>query len=223
VRWAAAAVGVIAYDMRDATKLLQQKDPGLMGDKLALGPAMQRLSPKQRAFVLSMAADPFGSAGDWARASGYSDVKDGARVRGCENLHSEAVQAAVFEVAKQLLWGVGPLLSARGLLDLASNPKGKGYQRAVEMLANRVGLHEVEEVVVHKTDETGEALVTRLKALSLKMGLDYDRLLQGTNPKLIEHEAALVTIGADQPLSTADVERLEDEAKQAELVRRAGD
>jgi hypothetical protein len=125
-------VCVSRYNMRDATKLLHD-DRGLMGDELVLGEAMRKLSPKKQAFVLAMAANPFGSAADWAKAAGYSDVAEGAKVRASENLHSEAVQAAVFEVAKQLLWGVGPLPAARGLLDLASNPKGKGYQRAVEM------------------------------------------------------------------------------------------
>lgn len=152
------------------------------------GPAMSALTEKQRRFVLAMAADPFGNATDWARAAGYSDVKEGAKVRGHGCMHSPKVEAAVLEFSRSMLGTVGPILATQVMLRAAANPKGKNRLRAAEMIANRVGLHEVQEVHVRRTDETLEAKVVRLKQLAAALGVDPAALI-GVNagsPKLIE-------------------------------------
>lgn len=149
---------------------------------------MAALSEKQRKFVLAMLADPYGNPTKWARAAGYADCGANARVKGHLNIHSPAVEAAVLEVSRSMMATVGPVLAAAGLIRMAGNPKHRNHARAVEMLANRVGLHEVQEVHVRKTDQTGDALMARIKALADKHGMDADRLLGVNNPKLIEHE-----------------------------------
>jgi len=164
-----------------------------MAAEIVFGPAMLALTELQRRFVLAMASDPLGSAADWAREAGYSDIKDGAKVRAHHLLKNPAVEAAVLEVGKQMLATVGPVLAAHGLIRMASNPKHKNHARAVEMLANRVGLHEVQEVHVHRTDQTGEAMIGRIKELAGRLGLDADKLIGGNAPgALIEAKAVEV-------------------------------
>lgn len=162
-----------------------------MDDLVELGPAMRALTERQRKFVLAMAVNPYGNAAAWARAAGYSDVKEGAKVRGHHLMHSPAVEAAVLEVAQGMMNTAGPILAAAGMLRAAANPRHKRHMQAVEMLANRVGLHEVKEVRVKKTDETGEALMERIRRLAGVLGVDADGLV-GANvaaPKLIEAKA----------------------------------
>lgn len=162
-----------------------------MDEFTELGPAMRALNERQRKFVLAMASDPFGNASKWARAAGYSDKSGAARVRGHYLVYHPMIEAAAFEVAAGLMGSVGPILAAQGMLRAAANPKHKKHMQAVEMLANRVGLHEVKEVRVKRTDETGEALIERVKRLARELGVDPDSLI-GANvegPKLIEQVA----------------------------------
>lgn len=143
------------------------------------GPAMAALKPLQQRFVLAMASDPFGNGAKWARMAGYSDVKERCKVTAHRLLHSPAIEAAVLEVGQSMLTTVGPILAAHVILRAAADSKNKKQLRAAEMLANRVGLHEVQEVHVTKTDRTGAAMVARIKALAAKHGLDAERLLGG--------------------------------------------
>lgn len=163
----------------------------VMSQAFEFGPKMLALTEMQRRFVLAMASDPLGSRTRWARQAGYSDVKDGARVRAFEVFHNEAVQEAILEYSRGLLNTVGPILATHGLLEMARKPKGKKYQRAVEMLANRVGLHETTEHVVNvnHTDRTTDAVVERIKQMAAALGVDPAQLL-GLNaaPKQIEGE-----------------------------------
>ena len=152
---------------------------------------MAALTEQQRRFVLAMASDPFGSQADWARAAGYSDVKDGAKVRASNLIHSPAIEAAVFEVARSSMLTVGPILASQGLLRIAADPKHKRHAWALEKIANRVGLHEVQEVHVHRTDQTGAAMIERIKALAAKMGANPAVLL-GSNVV----DADFVEVGA---------------------------
>jgi phage terminase small subunit len=158
--------------------------------EVEFGPAMLALTEKQRRFVLAMAADPFGSASDWARLAGYADCGANPRVKAHLNLHSEAVQAAVLEYSRGMLNTIGPMLATTAMLRAAANTKNKNHLRAAEMIANRVGLHEVQEVHVRKTDQTGAAMVERLRALAKKHGLDADALIGGNvTPLMIEGRA----------------------------------
>jgi hypothetical protein len=162
-------------------------------DLSGYGPAMLALGPKPRRFVLAMAADPFGSAASWARAAGYSDTGGAAKVRAHHLLRNPRVEAAVFEVGRSQLFGVGPILASAVLLRTAANPKHPQHLRAAEMIANRVGLHEKTEhhVSVSHTDRTGVVMLERIKELAGVLGVDAAKLL-GPNAApgavVIEHE-----------------------------------
>lgn len=163
-----------------------------MSDDLTnFGPAMAALTEKQRRFVLAMASDPFGNAKRWAIAAGYSDVKDGAKVRGHFLVHDPRIEAAVMEVARGTINAVGPILAVSVMLRAAANKKHPKHLRAAEMIANRVGLHETTEHVVNvnHSDRTGAALAKRIQEFAGMLGLDPAALL-GVNaaPKQIEHQ-----------------------------------
>ena len=143
----------------------------------------------RRRFVLAMASDPKGSARDWAIAAGYSDVKEGAKVRAHECLHDEKVQAAIGEVAKATLGTVGPLLAVHAVLSMARDRESSGHVKAVEMILNRTGMGEKQQIEITHRDLTGDALMERLRFLAEKHGVNLGNL-NTTEPKVIEHEKA---------------------------------
>jgi hypothetical protein len=135
-----------------------------MTDLDTLGPAMRALTEKQRRFVLAMASDPFGNAASWARAAGYSDTKEGAKVRGHHLIHDPRVEEAVREYATSSLGTLGPMLAASGMLRIAKNPRHPKHLRALELIANRVGMHEKTEhkVTVDHGDRSPEGIERRI-------------------------------------------------------------
>jgi phage terminase small subunit len=140
---------------------------------------MARLTDKQRLYVLSMAADPFGTPTGWARAAGYSDHMERAKVAGHTLSHDPKIEAAVQEYAKTALGTLGPMLASAGLLRIARKKDHPHHFRALEAIANRVGLHETTEhhVKVQHTDRTGAAMIERIRALAAKHGMDPGALL----------------------------------------------
>jgi hypothetical protein len=159
-------------------------------DLVTLGPAMRALTQMQRKFVLAMAADPFGNAARWARAAGYSDKSEAAKVQGHHLVHDPRIEAAAMEVARGTFQALGPLLATSVMLRAARNPKHPKQLRAAEMIANRVGLHEMTEhvVSVNHSDRTGEAMVERIKQLSQALGVDPAKLLGVNAGPVIEGE-----------------------------------
>lgn len=157
------------------------------------GPAMRALSEKQRAYVQAMAADPFGNPSRWAKAAGYADCGANTRVKGHLCAHDPKIQAAIFEYGQSMLGTMGPLLAAAGMIRIARNPKHKQHFKALEAIANRVGLHETTEHVVNvnHSDRTGAAMAERITQLAGVLGIDPGQLL-GVNaaPMLIEGEVS---------------------------------
>jgi hypothetical protein len=157
------------------------------------GPAFAALTDREQRFVLAMAADPFAGAAGWARAAGYA-CHDGAKVTGHRVLKRGKVEAAVFEVARSLMGTVGPLLAANVMLRIASDSEHPRQLRAAEMIADRVGMHSIQEVHVSRTDETLEGKISRIHQLAALLGVPVSTLL-GANvtqepkpePKVIEH------------------------------------
>lgn len=159
-----------------------------MDDEITLGPAMMALSPMRRKFVMAMAANPLGSATQWAIAAGYSNHKDGAKVRAFEVMHDPKLEAAVFEFGRTTMAAMGPILATTALLRIVQNPDHPQHLRAAEAILNRVGLHELTEhkVTVDHRDQTGDAMIERIRALAAKHGMDASALLGGESPKQIE-------------------------------------
>jgi hypothetical protein len=167
------------------------------------GPAFASLTARRKRFVLAMASAPLESAASWARAAGFSDASGRAKSTASELLGNSAVRAAIFEVAKASLEGVGPILAAKGLIAIASDSKHPQQLRALEMIANRVGFHEEKEIKITHHNLTGEALIARVTDLAQRLGLDAARLI-GSNvlvPEAPMIEARAVEV---EPVAVAD-------------------
>jgi hypothetical protein len=68
-------------------------------DEEEFGPKMSLLTPKQRQFVMAYLSNPWGNAVDWARAAGYSDSSEAAKVSAHRLLHDPRVMTAAREYA----------------------------------------------------------------------------------------------------------------------------
>jgi phage terminase small subunit len=164
-----------------------------MTEDFTHGPAMSALTERQRRFVQAMLSDPYASAASWARAAGYSNANAACRTRAFELLRDARVEAAVFEVARSVMATVGPILATHVLMRTAANPDHPQQVRAAELIANRTGFSEKQQIEVVHRDLTGDALIARLRALAERHGLDAEKLLgQKISPeetKVIEHRA----------------------------------
>lgn len=149
---------------------------------------MMALTEKRRRFVWALMTNPEANQADWAREAGFSDVAEGCKVRACECLQNPKVRAAIQEVARSTLHGIGPALAVAGLINIAKKPDHKDYAKAVEMILNRTGFGEKQQIEVVHRDLTGDALMERVRLLAEKHGVDLGRLV-GLEPKLIEHKA----------------------------------
>src|SRR6266571_5005785 len=111
-----------------------------MSEDPEYGPAMQALSERQRAFVMAIIEYPGITQADAARRAGYSDVKEGAKVRGHYCAHNPAVQAAMREEAGKRL-NSSSLMAANVLLELLQDDavEPKDRIKAAGMLLDRSG------------------------------------------------------------------------------------
>jgi hypothetical protein len=167
----------------------------IMDDAFEAGPAMAVLTPLQRKYVLAMACDPFATPAEWARVAGYKESPNGnVRVQGHYLSHNPKIEAAIQEVSRAMLYREGPMLAAAGLLMIARNKNHPKHLRALETLANRVGLHETTEhtVKVEHTDLTGAAMAERIMALAAKHGMDPEKLLGGNSAPAVDAEFTVV-------------------------------
>ncbi|MCC7047191.1 MAG: hypothetical protein IT562_10800 [Alphaproteobacteria bacterium] len=158
----------------------------ISADLEGFGPKMSALTEKQRRYVLAMLSDPLGNPTRWARAAGYSDVKEGAKVRGHFLAHDERISEAAQEEAARHLTTIGPVLGIGVMFQIARTKGHRDQLRAAEALANRAGFHEKTEhlVHVHKTDRTGAAMVDRIKQLADALGVDAEKLLGANSPEV---------------------------------------
>ncbi len=169
------------------------------------GPAVKRLTDQQRAFVfalLDQGGKPNYAAA--ARTAGYSDTKEGAKVRGHAAAHNSKVIDALHEEAGKRFRLLG-WAGVRGLARIASDRKHPDHFKANKELADRFGFSAVTEhkVTVEKTDLTGAALMARIMEVASKLGVDPVVLL-GENaapPKMRQIEAQVVEV-TDIPRET---------------------
>jgi hypothetical protein len=124
------------------------------------GPKMAQLTELQRNYIKAMASAPFASSTEWARMAGYSDRNGGAKVAAFHLRHDPKIEAAVLEYAAHTMHRDGPMLAVAGLMQIARNKDHPKQLRALETLANRVGLHERSEhmVRVEHSEESAEVL-----------------------------------------------------------------
>lgn len=144
---------------------------------------MAALNERQRLFVMAMIEVPGCSNAAAARAAGYSDHLEAAKVRGHYLAHNPAVQAAIREEAGKRL-NAASLTAAGVLLKLLTDDEiePKDRIKAAGMLLDRSGFGAAQTINVNKTvsDRTGAGMLERIRQLAAANGLDPVKLL-GTN------------------------------------------
>lgn len=145
----------------------------------SLGPAMKALpTDNMRRFVVALAE--IGSI-DYAKAAalaGYNQTRGALQVTGHRLAHDERILRALDEESVRRMHA-GKIVAVSNLMLLASNPQHKDHLKAIEMILNRTGLHNMSEhkVTVNNTSETDDAMIARIKQLAGGLGLDATKLL----------------------------------------------
>lgn len=149
-----------------------------MTDEAELGPKMRALTERQRAFVLAVIEHPGITQGKAAELAGYQNSPGGYRVTGHMLSHDERVIAAIHEVAGQRMRSQS-LLAATVLTQLLGSEDEKIALKAAGMLLDRVGFGAQQNININQTvtDNSGKAIMDRIKALASKHGMDAKRLL----------------------------------------------
>lgn len=155
----------------------------------SLGPAMLALaSDRQRAFVRAM-IETGGNAthAEHARMAGFLGDRNTLTATGCRLANDPAVQAAIVEEGAKLMH-TGVILATSHLLHLCKNAREEKDQlKAINMLLNRVGLHEKTEHKLTVRHEQSEAqMIREITALAQTLGIDAQKLIGNT--KIIDGE-----------------------------------
>jgi hypothetical protein len=162
------------------------------------GPAVRKLTEKQRAFVWAYGMTPGITAQRAAQIAGYGNPDSDAdndhvlRQSGHRLLTDQKIIEAIKEVAGRKI--VGEALGAAEFLSgVYRDPKAPLALRvrSAESLLDRGGLAGLQNINVnhHHTDETGATMVERIRALAARLGVDEAKLLGGNavaSPALID-------------------------------------
>ena len=163
-------------------------------DESELGPAMLKLTPKQRAFVLELRHGPagYGSEVRAARAAGYGPSTDGGMRRIAHQvLHNSKVQDALREVGGKLIRAAA-FGAIRNTEAIANDFKHRDCLRANLALLDRGFPAETfHTVLVQKTTpETlviaSEQVLARIAELAARAGLDPLVQIEAARAKQIE-------------------------------------
>lgn len=160
------------------------------------GPAMQALTERQRAFVLAMVERPGITQTEAARIAGYSDIGEGAKVRGHYLAHNPAVQAAIREEAGKRLHA-SSLLAANVLVGILADEDVSPKERlkAAGMLLDRTGFAAVQKIDVTRKDESGVAVLDQIRRLADKLNVPVAALLSRPTAPVVDAEFSEVKDG----------------------------
>lgn len=143
------------------------------------GPAMLRCTAMQRMFVVALCLIPdTTNETAAARIAGYSQPKSDSSAL----MRNPKVLAAIREEADKRVRG-GALIGAKALIEIASDPMNKNRFQAAQALLDRAGLQVVakQEILVEHTDNrSNEELISFIKTMAVKHGLD-PKVLLGEN------------------------------------------
>lgn len=157
----------------------------------SLGPAMRALNASQRRFAIAAAQYPL--AKDWqiAKAAGYSDKSHGAlRVAAHRLFHDEKVLAAIKECADKDIRGTA-IMGVAIAKKIARMDGHRDQLKAALALIGLAGFTVDQNININQnvTDNSGKALMERIRALAQKHGLDENRLLGVRAPdKVVDAE-----------------------------------
>lgn len=173
------------------TALISDPDEG------NLGPAMLALNPAQRRFVLARIEYPGITQGKAAEIAGYSNVKEGAKVRGHHLSHNEAVLAAIHEVASKTMRS-STILAANVLVEIAGDADldAKDRLKAAGMLLDRTGFGAAQTINVNKTvirKVNASEAMAKIAEFREKFPLQFAKMIGSAAPEPIEGEFSEVS------------------------------
>lgn len=154
-----------------------------MTEDAELGPKMLALNERMRAFVMAVVENPGITQGKAARLAGYSASSDVLlRKTGHFLMHDERILAAIHEVASQRLRS-SSLMAADVLVTLLGSADEKIQLKAAGMLLDRTGFGAQQNINIHQTvtDQSGKAVMDRIKRAAAALGVDAGQLL-GVEP-----------------------------------------
>lgn len=160
------------------------------------GPAMRRLTERQREFVMVLLESGTSNMSKAARQAGYIGNDETIAVTGYRLSHDLKVQAAIQEEAGRRLHTGGIMATSR-LLNIAENSMDeKTALKAIEMVLNRTGLHAVSEHKVQVDYSTNDPSdqIKRVRNLALTLGLDPAQLLGNAGVTMIEDKTQPVDV-----------------------------
>ena len=153
-------------------------------DDSDLGPAMRQLTEKQRKFVQIYVEQPMRNGASTAAAAGYSTGgKSGVGVRfeAYRLLRTERVLAAIREELDKRFRS-DAVIGRSVLMEIALDKEHPQRLKAATALLDRGGFHSMSEqrISVEHHNLTGDAMIERIKALALELGMDATKLI-GSN------------------------------------------
>jgi phage terminase small subunit len=149
-----------------------------MSDDFEFGPKMRALTDKQRAFVMALVEFPGMSGAEAARVAGYSDASEACKVKACNLRQDRRIVEAIQEQAGKRLWAIS--LKAAGRIEqMLDSDDDAVALKAAGMVLDRTGLAAVQNININQTisDQSGSAIMERIRALAAKHGLDPQQLL----------------------------------------------
>jgi len=149
-----------------------------MTDDFEFGPKMRALTERQRLFVLELVMDPLLSKSEAARRAGYSDLSEGAKVTAHRLIHDQRIIDAMHEQAGRRLWSLS-MKAVHRIEQMLDSEDGKTVLKGALGVLDRVGFAAQQNININQTvtDQSGKAIIDRIRALANKHGLDPQLLL----------------------------------------------
>lgn len=165
-----------------------------MESEFEFGPKMQALNDRQKRFVLALVEDPMMPKAEAARIAGYSDVKEGCKVRACELMQDKRVVDALHEQAGKRLWSVSLKASAR-VEEMIDSADEKVALKASLAVLDRVGWAAQQNINISQTvtDHSSKGILKRIEDLADRLGVPKAGLLGG--PVVVDGEFSEVADG----------------------------
>lgn len=160
-----------------------------------LGPAMRALpTDGQRKFVIALLELGTMNFTRAALMAGYSGNGNTLNVTAHRLAHDEKVLAAIHEESHRRLHS-GKMMAVSVLLNLAEKAlKDSDKLKAIDMVLNKTGLHDIRESIVITRDDstTDEAMIARITHLAKVLGVDPTKLLGQNTQAPIEGDFTVV-------------------------------
>lgn len=150
-----------------------------------MGPAMQKLTEKQRRFVMAWIQLGGKNQTRAAMSAGYNfdpNKTNSIEVIASTLAHNPKIQEAMLELARAGIQGKGSVIAMETLLEIASNPAAEKKDRiaASNSILSRAGISEKTEhkVAVTHQDITSDQAIKKLEDFSKKYGLDPAKVIE---------------------------------------------